>query len=426
MAHPEALLLSALFNSSDVLGAESLGITPGHFHEFRAEYEWLVTYKVKYQAEPSFSSFKAQFPDFHLTDHTDITYGVEAVRKNHLHSQLAKRARALVSDLKTDDPEEILADLQSEVFKISSGYDTGVAMTNSVTDYSASLEYAMERDVAGAVIGIPWYHGSLRGAAFAQQAGDVTVFAARLSQGKSWVLVNEAAHAVLQGKRVLYFSLEMNKRAMEYRFQTIWAKALGYKQMTHTALDKGSGLDLLAYKEMLAEFSTVISGELIINDTSRGLVTPTTIAAAMNKYSPDLVVIDYLTLMGPSGGGNKNADNWLIVGSIMGELKRIATSFGTPILTASQINREGDTSNWRPPRAKNLSQSDSVGQDADAVVTMKRYGKGAMVYSLEKNRSGLDGLLWFSVFDPERGDFHEITKDEADEIKADAEFEDAA
>lgn len=422
MTHPEVLLISALINNSDILGGEEQGLSLGHLHELKSEYEWLVSYKIKYKQEPSYSAFKAQFPEFHLVDHQDISYAVEKVKKNHLHHGLAKVSRSLVSDLKTDDPEEVMAGLQSDLFKIASGYDTGVQMTNSVIDYSASLEYAMERDVAGTVIGVPYYHSTLMGAAFAQQGGDLNVFAARLSQGKSWILINEAAHAVLSGKKVLYFSLEMSKRSMEYRFQTIWARELGYK-ITHTALDKGKGLDLLEYKAMLSAFAEQIPGELIINDTSRGGVTPTSVAAAINKHEPDLVVIDYLTLMGGSSG-SRATEGWQIVAGIMGELKQVATSFRIPILTASQINRTGDTSNWRPPKAKNLSQSDSVGQDADTVVTMKRYGKGALVYSLEKNRSGDDGFLWFSVFDPEHGDFHEINKDEADEIKSREEFED--
>lgn len=422
MAHPEALLLSALLNGQDVLAGEERGLTPAHLHEYRAEYEWILNYKIKYRQEPSYSALKSQFPELHLSDHQDIGYAVEKVKKNHLHHSLSKTARALVSDLKTDDPEEVMADLQSSIFKIASGYDTGVQMTNSVTDYSASLDYAMERDVAGSVIGVPFFHPTLGATAFAMQGGDLIVFAARLSQGKSWTLVNEAAHAVLKGKKILYFSLEMSKRAMEFRFQTIWAHAFGYP-ITHTNLDKGKGLDLLEYKAMLGAFADQIPGELIINDTSRGGVTPTSVAAAINKHEPDLVVIDYLTLMG-SSSGSRATEGWQIVAGIMGELKQVATSFKVPILTASQINREGDTSNWRPPKAKTLSQSDSVGQDADTVVTMKRYGKGAMVYSLEKNRSGQDGFLWFSTFDPEHGIFTEITKDEADEIRSAEEFED--
>lgn len=246
--------------------------------------------------------------------------------------------------------------------------------------------------------------------------GEVTVLAARLNQGKSWALVNESANAVLAGKKVMYFSLEMSKRAMEYRFQTVFAKKFD-KPFTHTMLDKGRGLDLLEYKHFLGELADLIPGQLLINDTSRGQVTPQTIAALVNKHTPDLVVIDYLTLLGASSG-QKAMEGWQVVASITGDLKHIATSFDLAILTASQINREGDTAGWRPPITKNLSQGDSIGQDADNVITMKRFGQGAMVYSLEKARSSQAGLLWWSIFDPEHGTFTEITRDEAEEIRS--------
>jgi replicative DNA helicase len=422
VAHPEALLLSALINTGDVLGAEEKGITPAHFHEYRNEYEWLIEYKIKYRSEPSFSAFKGQFPDFRLLEHQDVSFGVDQVAEAHLRYQLTKLVRSTTTDLKNNTtPGQVLADLQSETFKISSGFDTGVSMSNSIIDFSASLDYALMRDSSDQPLGLSWYHPTLQGRAEGQQGGDLSVFAARLNQGKSWLLINEAAHAVLAGKKVLYFSLEMNKRAMEYRFQTIFARYFN-KNFTHSMLDKGRNLDLLEYKQFLEFLSENVPGELYINDTSRGLVTPNTVAAQTNKYSPDLVVVDYLTLMGASSG-QRASEGWQVVAAITGDLKGVATAFDVAVLTASQINREGETSSWRPPITKNLSQSDSVGQDADTVVTMKRFGDGAMVYSLEKARSSKAGCLWWSKFDPEHGDFTEITRDEAEEIRAREEYE---
>jgi hypothetical protein len=90
-----------------------------------------------------------------------------------------------------------------------------------------------------------------------------------------------------------------------------------------------------------------------------------------------------------------------------------------PVLTASQINREGENkTGLEPPKLINLSQSDSVGQDADTVITACRW-KGAgntLVLSLEKCRSAQAGLRWWARFDPDHGDLHEITKVEAEEL----------
>lgn len=48
---------------------------------------------------------------------------------------------------------------------------------------------------------------------------------------------------------------------------------------------------------------------------------------------------------------------------------------------------------------------------------MKRYGLGASVCSLEKNRHGSSGKCYWTKYDANRGDFSEITRDEADEIR---------
>ena len=48
---------------------------------------------------------------------------------------------------------------------------------------------------------------------------------------------------------------------------------------------------------------------------------------------------------------------------------------------------------------------------------MKRYGKGAAVSSIEKNRHGSSVDLFFNKYDANHGDFREITRDAADEIK---------
>jgi len=423
VAHPEALLLSALINSGDVLKAEEMGIHPSHLHEYREAYEWLVEYKVKYRSEPSFSAFKGQFPDFHVSDHQDVGYGVELVREAHLRYLLGKTARQLTTDLRsTKTPDEIMADLQSETTRMLSGYDTTTTWTNSIKDYSTSLDWALERQHSDGPTGIPFAHESVQERMGGRQAGDVTVLAARLNQGKSWTMLTEAEYAVSQGKKVLYFSLEMSRRKMEYRLQALQAARYGYP-FTHTMLNKGKGLDLLAYKSFLADLSEKVPGEIYFNDASRGMVTPTTIAAAVNKLQPDEVVIDYVTLMA-AADGRRASEGWQVVASITGDLKHVATSFGISVLTASQINREGENKHWKPPSTANLSQGDTIGQDADNVITMKRFGKGAMVYSLEKARDSQAGLLWWSKFDPEHGNFAEITRDEAEAIRAEEGFDD--
>lgn len=421
--HPEELLISALINTGDVFQAEELGLTTGHLHEWSEAYEWLIDYKIKYKQEPSRTAFLGTFKDFPISEHADVEYAVEQVQRSHLKYTVSKMLREASNKIKSDEPEDALDHLHSQSMKITQGIDAANSMGNSILDYSESLDYALARATSERPLGAPFAHHTIQERTLGMNGGDLWIKAARLGQGKTWDLINDSCASLLAGKNVMFYSLEMNKRQMEYRFQTVLGKQCGHK-LTNDMIAKGRGLDLMEYKEMLSDISSKIPGQLMINDRRRGRITARTIAAQVNKYTPDLVVIDYMSLMS-SASSNKFSQSWENISQIVEEVKEVACQFDVPILTAAQINREGERGSWRPPKAVNLAGSDSLGRDADCVVTMKRFGNGAMVYSLEKNRHGQSGDLWFSRFDPNNGDFTEISRTEAEAIRErDGEFED--
>jgi replicative DNA helicase len=141
---------------------------------------------------------------------------------------------------------------------------------------------------------------------------------------------------------------------------------------------------------------------------------PATVAAYAEEA--DLHIVDHIGLFRASSGSRAIAD-WRVQAEISNEFKEIAVSKKTRVLALAQINREGDTSNWKPPRTKNLAQSDAIGQDSDVVVTMKKYSDTVMTYLLDKNRDGPSDRLFWSRFDVENGDYREITRDQADKNK---------
>lgn len=414
--HPEEMLISALVNTGDVLQAENLGLTSGHFHEWQEAYDWLIDYKIKYKTEPSKTALLGAFKDFPFSEHSDVTYAVDQVLRSHLKYAVSRLLKETSERIKADEPEEALDLLHSRTQKISANIDASSGIGNSIKDYSTSLDYALERATSDVPLGMPFAHTTIQERTLGMNGGDLWIKAARLGQGKTWDLINDSVENLLAGKKVIFYSLEMNKRQMEYRFQTVLGNRLGYK-LTNDQISKGRGLDLLEYKEMLSAISSQVPGELLINDRRRGKITARTIAGQVNKHVPDLVVIDYLSLMSNASKSNYS-QSWENISAIVDEVKEVACQFDVPILTAAQINREGERGSWRPPKAVNLAGSDSLGRDADCVVTMKRFGRGAMVYSLEKNRHGQAGDIWFSRFDPNNGDFREITRTEADKILA--------
>lgn len=226
------------------------------------------------------------------------------------------------------------------------------------------------------------------------------------------MLCKVAAEAVMSGKKVVFVSLEQPRSQIVFRMHTLLSRALGYS-IRHRDLMQGVNMDVGAYESFLMALPDHLpdSSGLYIADPTRGRASPYTLASLMERHDPDLMLVDYLTLM------QTESDEWQGIAKLSKDTKLVASQYGVPVLAAAQINREGD-SGKRPPSAKHLAQSDSIGQDADVIVTMKKESPSVMQLLLAKNRSGQDGQVFWSSFQPNEGRIAEITHDEAMTLSA--------
>lgn len=169
---------------------------------------------------------------------------------------------------------------------------------------------------------------------------------------------------------------------------------------------QGVNYDLDDYRSFLVDLPSKVPGSLIISDPSRGRVNPFTLSSLMERHQPDLMVIDYLTLMQQEG------DDWRGARKLSAETKLVAQQHAVPILAAAQINRAGEGGR-RPPGSNTLSESDGIGQDADVIVTHKQESERVIQGLLAKNRSGQSNQVFWSAFEPNDGRIEEIAHDEA-------------
>jgi hypothetical protein len=198
------------------------------------------------------------------------------------------------------------------------------------------------------------------------------------------------------------------------------ATEMGYPAITLSGL-RDRTVDREQYKRFIGELADRMKdtgGHLDVHTPADGPVSPSTIAARCGEY--DLTAVDYVGLMAQDGGG-RAIDDWRVMASISNALKDIALSQGTAMLCAAQINRDGETGT-APPKVKNLSQSDALGQDADVVLTMRAKPHDvATDFSIEKNRHGSSGIRFYTTFDPNAGNFTEISGDHAEDLVINAE-----
>lgn len=412
-APSELFLISAIIRSGDVLEPAQRGITPAHFHNYRAEYEWILDYRSKYSKAPSKTAFKTAFPDFTLLRADDLEYAVDEVKRNHTRHEVTKALKEATEFLRMDQPTEALGFLTQSTRQIQRDVMDDSRAVNVIEDWedlyedvSAKVSRADSDGITGVTTGLPTLDERTYGA----QPGDLWIIAARLGQGKTWVLCRMAEASLIAGKKVLFVSMEQTYRQVTYRIHTILGNRFGYK-LRNTALSSGLGVDLISYKEFLHELPDKVPGQLVVVDGGRGRISPITLAAMIEENEPDVVLVDYITLMATSSGQQATED-WRAAASISADVKLVAMQYDVPIVCAAQINRLGEGGK-RPPGVDKLAQSDSLGQDASVVVTMRRGSSHTAQFSLEKNRHGEEGSIFWTSFKPDKGEFEEISREKA-------------
>jgi replicative DNA helicase len=390
----------------DPTEAKQYGIQPEHLIGYRDEYEWIQSHWTSYGVCPTVDALQSKYPEFpHSPDQHDVRFPATEIRRQAAARKLSRATMAagdLLSRGKIEEAYEQIVDLRLET--VSSRPVSALIDPAFMDDY---------HDTAEVRVPMPW--NTLQGVTNGQGPGELWYFAARQGKGKSSFLINMACESARKGNRVLFYSLEMTKRQVQVKTHTILGRMLGqevnHTEMLHRRFDSGK------YKSLLQEIERRIPGRVDIHTPDMGMVTPSVIAARAGEY--DQVFVDYIGLV-KADDGTPAIKDYRVIAEISNELKQIALSKKTRVVAAAQINREGVSANMRPPRLHTLAQSDHLGNDGDVVLTMKEYGRGASVVSVEKNRHGASGNLFWTSFDANAGNYEEITRDRAEQILADS------
>lgn len=407
----ELLLISAVTKTGDYKTLSTRGVTAGMFHQYPDEGKWLFEYIERYRRAPSRATLRSEWPDIKVYKTEDTEYYADRVRQAHVQHGIMVMIENAVDGIDTGNMDKTMAQLNKDMLEIS------MRQQGMADDYDAFEDWkATYNDVAARVdrvdqyglAGIPTGFESLDEYIGGWQAGWMAVLAARLGQGKTWTGILSAWAAAAAGWTSQYYSLEQSKYQVTMRMHSFASGAYGKEVFNALDLSRGKGFDLIGYKRFLDSLKGEMlegKGKFLINDTSRGRVTPMAIAAGIERSQPDIVFIDYLTLMGKGG------DDWRATANLSAEIKQVAERYETPIVCMAQVNRLG--AGKEPPNAENLSQADAIGHDADVLVTMARQSKRVMKLRLAKFRHGPDQQWWYAKFSPGTGEYCEIAGDKA-------------
>lgn len=155
--------------------------------------------------------------------------------------------------------------------------------------------------------------------------------------GKSLWLVNQGVQSMIDGKKVLYISLEMGEDKIAQRFDSVMTLVPQYK------LKEAS--NQLTVKERLEIFQKEFKGsQLIIKEYPQTITSTNTIRSLLvqlknfNEFVPDLLIVDYLELLQPV---RDIQQEHLAQQRISEELRGLGQEFDMLVWTATQTNRQG-------------------------------------------------------------------------------------
>lgn len=190
----------------------------------------------------------------------------------------------------------------------------------------------------------------------------MVVIAGRPGSGKTMLGLQIVNHVAIRGAGVgLIISLEMGEEELTVR--TIASQgAIDLRRMEEVKC-----LEQEEWNRIGIAASKINGADLYLNDTP-GL-TVSTIRAEARKLQRekglDILMIDYLGLVGTDGKAQNRAD---AVAKVSIAMKNLAKELGVPVLVLAQLNRNPASRPGKKPQASDLRDSGQIEQDADAVI----------------------------------------------------------
>ena len=290
----EIYLISSILRDQDMKVALGAGVSAETFRACPDEWQWMENYYRKYRKTPTKIAFREAFPEFRIKAVNDTGHFAHEVRKAHAKSQLTAALRDAAEHVAAGDVDAALAVMQKKVVSISARMGDGLNDSDIIRSFQDTYEEAekrVERVKAYGMSGIPTGFATLDERTGGPQPGQIWIVGARLGQGKSWAMMRMATAAIMQGYTVQYNALEQSRAEVSMRIHTFLSSEVGKQLFSNIDLMQGRNFDLREYRAFLRELKKQIPGRMHVSDTSRGRVSPMTIAAQIERKGLDYHVV---------------------------------------------------------------------------------------------------------------------------------------
>ena len=157
--------------------------------------------------------------------------------------------------------------------------------------------------------------------------------------GKSLFMCHCASSILLQGKNVLYITLEMAEEKIAERIDA---------NLLNVPIQQLTDLPRQMFENKVTGIAKKTQGTLIIKEYPTASAHSGHFKALLNElalkksFRPDIIFIDYLNICSSSRfKSGSNINSYTLVKSIAEELRGLAVEFNVPIMSATQTTRSG-------------------------------------------------------------------------------------
>jgi replicative DNA helicase len=156
--------------------------------------------------------------------------------------------------------------------------------------------------------------------------------------GKSLFMCHVGAAALLQGKNVLYITMEMAEERIAERIDA---------NLLNINIQQLQDLPKQMYETKIIKLAQKTVGKLIIKEYPTASAHSGHFKSLLNElalkkgFKPDIIFIDYLNICASSRYKGSIVNSYTYVKSIAEELRGLAVEFNVPIVSATQTTRSG-------------------------------------------------------------------------------------
>ena len=158
--------------------------------------------------------------------------------------------------------------------------------------------------------------------------------------GKSLFMCHMASAVLLQGRNVLYITLEMAEEKIAERIDANLLD-VPVKQLRDPLFSKGK------YQSKIEKLQDKTQGRLVIKEYPTASAHVNHFKSLLNELSlkrgfhPEIIFVDYLNICASSRYKNNIVNSYTYVKAIAEELRGLAGEFNVPIVSATQTTRSG-------------------------------------------------------------------------------------